>query len=94
MLICLRNILLSELETVELLNMFVETVINPGFFDEWKKTACFCNIINVLNVTFDQFNVSMLNKGIHLFQQQQKKIFLTPNCYTTYFHPIKCSLEW
>jgi len=34
MLICLRNILLSELETVELLNMFVETVINPGFFDE------------------------------------------------------------
>jgi len=38
-----------------------------------KKTACFCNIINVLNVTFDQFNVSMLNKGIHFFQQQEKK---------------------
>ncbi len=27
----------------------------------------FCNIINAFTVTFDQFNVSLMNKSIHVF---------------------------
>ncbi len=29
----------------------------------------FCNIINVFILTFDQFNVSLLNKSINFFKK-------------------------
>ncbi len=59
-----------------LLHIFLETdtffFFNyfSGFFNEWKvqkgqhlfDIEIFCNIINVLTVTFDQFNASLLNK--------------------------------
>ncbi len=31
------------------------------------ETEIFCNIINVLTVTFDQFNASLMNKSINFF---------------------------
>lgn len=31
----------------------------------------FCNMTNIF-VTFDQFNVSFLNKGIHFFKRKKK----------------------
>ncbi len=33
----------------------------------YLKIEIFCNPINVFIVTFDQFNVSLLNKSIRLF---------------------------
>ncbi len=36
-----------------------------GFFEKVKKKK---NITNVLTVTFDQFNATLLNKSINLFQ--------------------------
>ncbi len=36
----------------------------------------FCNIINVFTVTFDQFNVSLLNKSINFLT------LLTPNIWS------------
>ncbi len=29
----------------------------------------FCNIINIFTITFDQFNMSLMNKSINLFQK-------------------------
>ncbi len=66
-----QETLLSMLKTAVLLNIFVETQI---FFKIlwWieisKDQHCFvirifCNIIIVFNVTFDQFNASLLNKS-------------------------------
>ncbi len=37
----------------------------------------FCNNINVFSVTFNQFNVSLLNKIIYLFLPKKKKILHT-----------------
>ncbi len=40
------------------------------FFDDKKvkKSSIFCNIKNVFTVTFNQFNVTLLNKSIDFFQ--------------------------
>ncbi len=50
-------------------------IVFSGFFDEQKvqknsiylKYKSFCNIINVITVIFDQFNVSLLNKKKYWF---------------------------
>ncbi len=53
---------------------FIECEFNfSGFFDEnskgrYLKRAFFCNSMKVYTVTFDQFNASLLNKTIYLFQ--------------------------
>ncbi len=41
---------------------------------KFKRTALFeieifCNIINIFTITFDQFNMSLMNKSINLFQK-------------------------
>ncbi len=69
-----------------LLNIFVETKIFSRIL-WWTKsskphlfeTEIFCNMTNVFPTTFDQFNVSLLNKSIDSFK---KKIFLTTNVWT------------
>ncbi len=53
----------ERVEQVVLLNMFVKTVIKQYLF----KIRIFCSILNVLTVTFDQFNASLLNKSINYF---------------------------
>ncbi len=53
----------ERVEQVVLLNMFVTTVIKQHLF----KMRYFCSILNVLTVTFDQFNASLLNKSIIIF---------------------------
>ncbi len=40
------------------------------------KIEIFCNTMNVITVTFDQLNVTLLNKSNNLFK---KLILLTPN---------------
>ncbi len=40
--------------------------MNKKLYFEFE-TEIFCNIINVFSVTFDQFQVSLYNKHIHLF---------------------------
>ncbi len=42
----------------------------------------FCNIVNVFTVTFIQFNASLLNKSINVFQKKKKEVKLTPNIDT------------
>jgi len=44
----------------------------PGFYDESKylKYKSFCNIINVLTVTFNQFNASVQTKSVNSFQNK------------------------
>ncbi len=55
--------LLSVLKTVALLNLYVETMIHV-----YLKYKYFISIIiNVFTVTFDQFNVYLLNKSINFF---------------------------
>ncbi len=45
--------------------------------DEYNvQKNIFCNIINVFTVTFDQFNVSLLNKSINFLT------LLTPNIWS------------
>ncbi len=74
-------------QTVVLLNILVETVMH--FFQDslmnkkFKRTAfIFCNIINVFTITFETFNVSLLNKS-KIFQ----KWILTPNFWTVVHVP-------
>ncbi len=62
-----------------LLNIFMETLIS-GLFDELevqKNGIClkynFFSIINVLTVTFDQFNASLLNKSKFSFNNKTPK---------------------
>ncbi len=45
-------------------HIFVETVIHLNFQDSQKEIEIFCHIINVFSVTFDQFNVSLMNKSV------------------------------
>ncbi len=51
-----------------------------GFFDEYTflidQNSNLLKHINVLTVTFDQFNASLQNKSINFFH---KTILLTPN---------------
>ncbi len=57
---------------VKNINIFVETVTHFIFQDsqmnrKFKRTAfiwIFCIIINIVTVTFDQFNASLMNKSI------------------------------
>ncbi len=61
-------LLLSVLKTVVLPNFFVETNFfqDSSINKELKSNYLidiFCNIINVFTVTFDQLNVSLLNKS-------------------------------
>jgi len=67
-------------ETVELLNIFVETVIIILFsrIFRWIESLkeqqlfeieIFCNIINVFTITFDKWNTSLLKK------KQNKKTY-------------------
>ncbi len=35
----------------------------------WVETEIFCNILNVCTITFDQFNVSLMNKSIHFLKK-------------------------
>jgi len=61
-------------KTVVLLNIFVETEMH--FFKVQKKSIyleIFCNIINIFNVTFDQFIESLWNKSINLFKKKNKR---------------------
>ncbi len=48
--------------------------MNKKFYFEFE-TEIFCNIINVFSVTFDQFQVSLQNKHIHLFCFKSKFLF-------------------
>ncbi len=71
----LENHFFINFEIFVLLNIFVETVIHL-FQDPLinKKNIyfirnIFCGIINVFSVTFDQFNVLLLNIMINLFQK-------------------------
>ncbi len=71
----LENHFFINFEIFVLLNIFVETVIHL-FQDPLinKKIIyfirnIFCGIINVFSVTFDQFNVLLLNIMINLFQK-------------------------
>ncbi len=36
------------------------------------ETEVFCNIINVITVTFAQFNAFLLNKSINFFKKKKK----------------------
>ncbi len=71
---CWINIffLLLMLKTIVILHIFVYTAIYFLFFDKQKiQKNCifiefFCNIKNVF-VTFNQFNVSLLNKRVNAF---------------------------
>jgi len=42
------------------------------------------NIINPLTVTFDQINVSFLNKGISFFKKKKKKHLKGSQCIIVY----------
>ncbi len=71
------------LKTVVLHNMFMEMVIHFIFHNSLMKIIpppprktkhlfeikIFCNI-NVFSVSFDQFNVSLLNKSLNLFKKK------------------------
>jgi len=67
------------LETVVLLQSFVETMIRFIFQDSlmnrklkrtaFKKNRIFCNIINVFTVTLGQIKESLLNLSISFFQK-------------------------
>ncbi len=69
------------LKTVVLLHIFVETVTPLIFQDSLINTISkeqhlfqieiFCNILNVFTVTFDRFNVYLLNKNINFFKKKQ-----------------------
>ncbi len=67
----------STMKSVMLLIIFVETMKHNIYL----KHAIFCTIIMyIFIVTFDQFNVSLLNKNISFFQ---KTMLLTPNFWTS-----------
>ncbi len=57
------------LKTVVLHNIFVETV-KDFVFQDLFETEIVCDIINVLSVTFGQFNASFMNKSINFFLTQ------------------------
>ncbi len=80
----LKKHLLLLSKTVVLLSIFVETFDNFFFQDSLmnrkfknvfeKDLSAFIlnkksNITNVFTAAFDQFNVSLLNKGINSFQK-------------------------
>ncbi len=66
------------LQTVVLLNIFVETVIFKK--QHLIEIKIFCNTINVFTATFDKFNTPML-----------KKILQTPNLWIV--HPNESKLK-
>lgn len=71
------------LKTVVVLDIFVEAVIR-----NFKRTAFNWNIKNNVKVflTFDQFDVPLLNKSINLFTKL--KILLNPHIWTKVYIPI------
>ncbi len=81
--------------------IFVESIIHfLGFFDHytafiWNRNLC--NIINVFTVTFDQLNVSLLNKSINSFQKKSHQLklllwaLLTQNFWTVVY---MCWASW
>ncbi len=73
------------LQTVVLLNIFVETVIFKK--QHLIEIKIFCNTINVFTATFDKFNTPMLKKGINFLQ----KILQTPNLWIV--HPNESKLN-
>ncbi len=81
-------LVLSELKTVVLLNIFVKTCFFPGFFDESKnlkeqhlfEIETFCNII--FAVTFDQFNASLLTK---VLMSLKNRLFIIICLYIIHF---------
>ncbi len=64
------------LKTVVLHNISVDTVMHFIITDEQKslkeqhlfETKIICDIINVFTVTFDQFNMFLMNKSIAFFK--------------------------
>ncbi len=80
-------------KTVVLLNIFVEndtflysSLINRNFKRRsfiWNRI--FCNIIHVFTVTFDQVNVSLMNKSITSFEKRKIPL-LTPNFWTVVYN--------
>ncbi len=72
-------LLSSMLKTVVLLHIFVDFFfmilwwIGHSKEHYLFKVEVFCKILNVFTVTFDQFNVSLLNKIIISFKQQEQK---------------------
>ncbi len=48
----------------------------------------FLNILDVLTVTFDQFNASLLNKSVNLFFL---KVLLPPNFWTVEYIKLICN---
>ncbi len=65
----------------KLLKMYVKTATHFIFI----FILCFFNIINVLTVAFDQCNVPLLNKSIHLLK---KKNLLTQNFWMVVYISI------
>ncbi len=70
-----------------------------GCFDEQTSEEQhlfeqFCNSISIFTVTFDQFNVTLLNKSINIF----KKILPTPNIselsYRAFYKSVPVSNHW
>ncbi len=68
--------LLAMLKIVVLMSILVKTKIKKSWIlrwmESWKKQICFlllnfCIDINVFTVTFDQFNVPLLNKSVKVF---------------------------
>ncbi len=87
------------LKTVVLTNIFVETVIHFIFQDSQMNSSkeqhlfeieISCNIINVLTVSFDQFNVSLMNKSVPFFK---KKKWPNPNFWTIVYVQFK-NVKW
>ncbi len=62
------------------------TEILNNFKLKRKEIICniiFCNIINVLTVTFDQFNVSLLNKSMNIFKKKSSNLLKILNSSIT-----------
>ncbi len=73
MLLLKKPLIIICVETVVPFNISVWTLLHLFQYFWWIKittfikTEIFCDIINVLTVTFDQINVALLNKIVNLF---------------------------
>lgn len=52
-------------------NLIFQNFLNKKFKRTAFEIEIFCNYVNVLNVTFDQFSASLLSKSIHFFKDGQ-----------------------
>ncbi len=61
------------LKTAVMLIIFVLIMTDSSKKKYLLEIEIFCKIINNFTVTFDQFNVSLVNKSIHFFKKCDHK---------------------